>query len=235
MSHFDAGTGQIVANAAESERASFIKRTYLHVAGALGTLALLEYLLISSGVGSGYMQTIVSLPFYHIGAFVLFMIIATVANKWAHSGVSRELQYVGLGVYVTTLALYFLPVLYIASSKYPGIITHAFLVTSALVAGITFTAFTSKVNFSFLGKYLKVGLFVLIGVVISGWLFGFSLGLWLTGAAMLIFGGFVLYDTSNIIHEYHTEQYVGASLALSSSIAFLFIYVVQFFMGMGDD
>ena len=86
-----------------------------------------------------------------------------------------------------------------------------------------------------MGKYLYVGIFVLIGVALSGWLFGFSLGLWFTGAAILLFGGFVLYDTSNIIHEYHTEQYVGASLALSSSIAFLFIQVVHLFMGMGDD
>ena len=35
MSHLDIGTGQIVANAAEDERASFIKRTYVHLAGAI--------------------------------------------------------------------------------------------------------------------------------------------------------------------------------------------------------
>lgn len=235
MSQLDIGSGRIVANAAESERTSFIKRTYLHVAGALGALAVLEYILINSGVGTEYMQTIASLPFYTIGSFVLFMIIATVANKWAHSGVSREMQYVGLGLYITALGLYFLPLLYIASFKYPGVITHAFFVTAALVAGITFTAFTTKVNFSFLGKFLRIGMFVLIGVALSGFLFGFSLGLWFSAAAMLLFGGFVLYDTSNIIHEYHTEQHVAASLALSSSIAFLFIQVVQLFMGFGDD
>ena len=151
MSHLDIGSGQIVANAAESERASFIKRTYLHVAGTLGALALLEFLLISSGVGQEYMQTIVSLPFYSIGAFILFMIIATVANKWAHSGVSRELQYVGLGVYVTALALYFLPLLYIASAKYPGIITHALLFTSATCCRYYLYCFYFKSEFFFHG------------------------------------------------------------------------------------
>ena len=208
----------------------------MHVAGALATLAILEFLLIQSGIGQSYFQTIQASKWYGIAAFGVFIVISMVANSWAHSGLSREKQYLGLGLYITALSLFFLPTFYVANTYYPGIMGHAFLVTLALVAGITFTAFTSKVNFSFLGKYLYVGMFVLIGVAISGWIFGFSLGLWFSGAAILVFGGFVLYDTSKIIHEYSTEQHVAASLALFASIAFLFINVLQFFMGMaGED
>ncbi len=235
MSQLDINSGQIVANAPESERTGFIKRTYLHVAGALGALAILEFILIQSGIGQSYFESIQATKWYGIIALVVFIGISYVAGKWAHSNISREKQYLGLGVYIVALAIFFLPTFYVANTSYPGVLGHAFLVTSSLVAGITYTAFTSKINFSFLGKYLYIAMFVLIGVAISGWIFGFSLGLLFSAAAILVFGGFVLYDTSNIIHEYNTEQYVGASLALFSSIAFLFIHVLQLFMGMASD
>ncbi|MEZ5477566.1 MAG: hypothetical protein R3E95_08810 [Thiolinea sp.] len=35
MAHLDIGSGTLVANASESERVGFIRRTYLHVAEAV--------------------------------------------------------------------------------------------------------------------------------------------------------------------------------------------------------
>ncbi len=237
MSHLDMSTGQVVANAAENERANFIKRTYVHLAGAIAALAFLEFLLIQTGIGekSILLMNTIGSRMYMGASLVIFMLISSFANKWAHSSISREKQYLGLGIYVVLLALYFLPNIYIAQLYSPGIISYAAIVTVALVAGITFTAFSTKVNFSFLGPYLTVGMFVLFGVFIAGMIFGFSLGLWFLGAGILLFGGYTLYYTSNIIHEYHTEQYVAASLALFSSISFMFIYILQFLGIMGDD
>lgn len=42
--------------------------------------------------------------------------------------------------------------------------------------------------------------------------------------------GMILYQTSNVMHQYHTGQYVAASLALFASIALLFWYVLQLVM-----
>lgn len=235
MSYMDSGSGQIVANAAESERTAFIKRTYLHVGGGLLALAVLEYLLILSGIGQGYLETITTIPFYPIIALVVFLGVSYIASGWAHSGISREKQYLGLGVYIVFLAIYFLPNIYVAQKYAPDVLLHAAVATAALVAGITYTAFTTKINFSFLGKFLTIGIFIAIGVGISGYIFGFTLGTWFSAALVLLFAGFVLYDTSNIIHEYHTDQHVGASLALFSSIAFLFMNLVSLFLGMGGD
>lgn len=235
MSYLDAGSGQIVANASESERTAFIKRTYMHVGGGLLTLAVLEYLLILSGIGQSYLAAITTIPFYPIIALVVFMGVSYMASNWAHSGISREKQYLGLAVYIVFLAIFFLPNIYIAQKHAPDVLLHAAVATAALVAGITYTAFTTKINFSFLGKFLTIGIFIAIGVAISGYIFGFSLGTWFSAALVLLFAGFVLYDTSNIIHEYSTDQHVGASLALFSSIAFLFMNLVSLFLGFGGD
>ena len=37
-----------------------------------------------------------------------------------------------------------------------------------------------------------------------------------------LFAGYIIYDTSNIIHRYGTNEHVAASLALFASVAMLF-------------
>ena len=46
--------------------------------------------------------------------------------------------------------------------------------------------------------------------------------------------GYILYYTSNILHQYRTDQYVAAALALFASVALLFWYVIQIFMASRD-
>jgi FtsH-binding integral membrane protein len=235
MSHLDIGTGQIVANAAESERASFIKRTYTHLAGAIAVFAVIETALLQSGLADSFMQMLSGSKWSWLIVLGAFMLVSTVANNWAHSGISREKQYMGLGLFVIAEAIIFMPLLYRAVSTAPETLQSAVIVTTALVAGITFTAFSTKVNFSFLGRALSIGSFVAIGIIVAAIMFDFALGVWFSGAMILFAGASVLYSTSNIIHEYHSQQHVAAALSLTSSIGFLFWYVLQFMMGFGND
>ena len=59
---------------------------------------------------------------------------------------------------------------------------------------------------------------------------GVSLGLWFSVAMVVLACGIILYNTSNVLHRYNTEQYVAASLTLFASIALLFWYILQIFM-----
>ena len=235
MSHLDISTGKIVANAAESERANFIKRTYVHLAGAIAAFAVIEALLIKSGVALSFMGMLSGSKWSWLIVLGAFMLVSTVANNWAHSGVSREKQYMGLGLFVLAEAVIFMPLIYMASARAPDVLQHAVIVTAALVGGLTFTAFSTKINFSFMGRILMIGGFIAMGLIVASILFGFSLGLWFSGAMILFAAASVLYSTSNIIHEYHTEQYVAAALSLFSSVGLLFWYILQFMMSMGDD
>ncbi len=237
MSHLDVGSGQIVANAAESERASFIKRTYVHLAGAIAACAVVETVLIQSGIANSFMHMLSGSKWSWLIVLGVFMVVSTVANNWAHSGVSREKQYLGLGLFVVAQAVILMPLILMALMRDPSgtLLQNAAVVTGALVAGLTFTAFSTKVNFSFMGRFLMIGGFIAMGLILASILFGFSLGLWFSGAMILFAAGSVLYSTSNIIHEYHTEQHVAASLSLFSSVGLLFWYILQFMMSMGGD
>ena len=230
MSFLDAGTGQIVANAAESERAAFIKRTYLHLGGAIAAYAVVVSLFIASGVANAFMGVLSGTPWLWFVVLAAYMGVSMLADNWAHSGVSRERQYMGLGLYI--VAFGFLSTIPIARalSMDGNILLHAAGITAALVGGLTFTAFSTKINFSFMGRFLTIGGFVAIGIIVAGMIFGFSLGLWFMGAMIIFAAASVLYSTSNIIHEYHTDQHVAASLSLFSSVGLLFWYVIQFLM-----
>ena len=52
------------------------------------------------------------------------------------------------------------------------------------------------------------------------------------GAMVVLAAGYILYDTSNILHHYRTDQYVAASLALFASVAILFWYVLQIMISL---
>lgn len=233
MSQLDIATGQVVAHAAESERASFIRNTYLHLAGAIGLFALLETMLIKSGVAAQFTMMLSGSKWSWLIVIGVFAFVSHFADKWAHSSISKEKQYLGLGVFIIAEAVIFMPLILRAVVTAPDILGNAVIVTAALVAGLTFTAFTSKINFSFLGRALSIGSFVVIGIIVAAIVFDFSLGTWFSGAMILFAAASVLYSTSNIIHEYNTQQHVAASLSLFSSVGLLFWYILQFMMSLG--
>jgi FtsH-binding integral membrane protein len=57
-----------------------------------------------------------------------------------------------------------------------------------------------------------------------------SPGIFFTVAMIAFAGGWILYDTSKVLHQYRVGQHVAASLALFSSLALLFWYVLRLFM-----
>ncbi|MBT8141767.1 MAG: permease, partial [Gammaproteobacteria bacterium] len=62
-------------------------------------------------------------------------------------------------------------------------------------------------------------------------LFGFQLGTWFSVGMIAYAGAAILYNTSNVLRYYPKDRYVGASVSLFSSIALMFWYVAQIFMG----
>jgi FtsH-binding integral membrane protein len=72
-----------------------------------------------------------------------------------------------------------------------------------------------------------IGGMVALGAIICSLIFGFSLGIVFSSTMLLFAGGSILYTTSSIIHEYRTDQYVAASLALFAGVMLLLWYVIR--------
>ncbi|OIQ85680.1 modulator of FtsH protease YccA [mine drainage metagenome] len=97
------------------------------------------------------------------------------------------------------------------------------------LAGI---ATTSKKDFSFLGNFLMVGIILLIVASLANLFFHIpALALALSGVAVLLFSGFILYDVSRIVQGGETN-YVMATLAIYLDIYNLFINLLQLLMAL---
>jgi FtsH-binding integral membrane protein len=228
---------ETVATAPVSERVSFIRRTYAHLAGAIGTFVAIEALLFSTGIGEQALRVMFAFPFAWIGLMLFFIVGGYAAQAMARSRSAPALQYAGLGLYILLEVVIFLPILAIAEVRYPHqhVPLQAGILTLALLGGLTLAVFVSGKDFSFLGPVLWVGSLLALGLVIAAVAFGFSLGLVFSFAMVALAAGFIIYDTSNIIHHYRTDQHVAASLELFASVALLFWYILQIFMSSRDN
>src|SRR5439155_20055003 len=103
-----------------------------------------------------------------------------------------------------------------------------------MFAGLTAVVFFTRNDYSYLGPILWMGGLLLLGVAIAGAIFGFHLGLLFCFAGVALACGFILYDTSNVLHHFRTDQHVAASLELFASVALLFWYVLRIVMSSRD-
>jgi FtsH-binding integral membrane protein len=226
------------AQSSATDRAAFIRRTYGHLAVAILAFIGLEYYLVNAPFAAKLAMSMTS-GYSWLIVMGLFMGVGYMADKLARSESSEQMQYLGLGMFVIAEAIVFLPLLFVATMfGGAGLIPTAGLMTLLLVLGLTATVFITRKDFSFMRGFLIVGGFVALGFILCSILFGFSLGL-IFAAVMVVFAaGSVLYTTSNILHHYAPNQHVAASLALFSSVALLFFYILQVLMslaGGGDD
>ena len=227
--------GYSAAEALPAERASFIRKTYLHLAGAVLIFILMETYLITSGAGLWMAQKMTG-GYSWLIVLGLFMGVSMLAQWWANSQTSKPMQYMGLGLFVVAEAVVFLPLLFMAAVRSDGyeLFAKAGITTLGLFLGLTAVVFLTRKDFSFLGPILMIGGFVALGFIVSGIVFGFSLGNIFAFVMVAFAGGAILYDTSNILHHYRPNQHVAASLSLFASVALLFWYILRIFMGSRD-
>jgi FtsH-binding integral membrane protein len=224
--------------AEEDARAAFIRRTYLHLFGAILLFVAIEagaFTLVPMATLDGLMRQLFASRFGWLVVLFGFMGISWLANTWAMSNVSRGMQYMGLGLYVVAEGAIFVPLLYIANAVAPMAIPAAGVLTLVMFGGLTALVFVTGSDLTSWGKYLWLAGLGAIGVAICAALFNFQLGVWFSGAMVVLAAGYILYDTSNVLHRYRTEQYVAASLALFASVALLFWYILRLMMSMRRD
>ena len=213
-------------------RASFITRTYLHLAGAIAGFVAVEAALFESGLAAPIAQAMLGTSWLMVlGAF---MVVSWLASRAAHGSSSAALQYAALAGFVLAEALIFVPLLYIADAVAPGAISSAAVVTLGGFAGLTAVAFWTRKDFSFLGGLLRWGFIVALVTIVAGVIFGFELGTFFSVAMVGLAGAAVLYDTSNVIHHFPEDRHVGAALQLFASVALMFWYVLRLFIASRD-
>ena len=223
---------QPVAAIGVDARASFINRTYNHLMGAIVLFTLIEVGLFQSGYAESIARVLLG------GSWLLvlgaFMLVSWFASRVSLTSESKGAQYAALGGFVVAESIIFVPMLWLANEYAPGAIQSAAVVTLVGFAGLTAVAFATRKDFSFLRGMLMWGGVVAMLAIVGGILFGFELGTWFSVAMIGFAGAAILYDTSNVLHHFPEDRYVGAALQLFASVALMFWYVLRLFMGRND-
>ena len=216
-----------VATLSVEDRSAFIWKCYAHVVVAILAFAAIEGYLFSSGIAERTAQAMMGNWLLVMGAFI---VAGWGATHVAHRVSSIPMQYAALAGFIVLEALIFMPMIYMAYLKDPGIIDSAAGVTILGSVGLIATAMITRKDFSFLRGMLVWGGMLALVAIVSSIIFGFQMGTWFSVAMIGFAGAAVLYDTSNIMLHYPEDKYVAASMQLFASIAMMFWYILRLFM-----
>jgi len=107
--------------------------------------------------------------------------------------------------------------------------------TGIIFFSLATIATVTKKDFSFMGKFLFIGLILLIVASLANMFFQIpALSLTISAIGVLIFSAYILYDVSRIVNGGETN-YVMATLGLFLSIYNLFISLLQLLMAFSGE
>ncbi|MFV0249296.1 MAG: Bax inhibitor-1 family protein [Tenacibaculum sp.] len=221
----------LISQVSDIDRVNFYKKTYAHVAGGVLLFLIFEYMLFQS---PALVKLALSLTVGYRWLIMLggFMIVTYYAESTILKTTDKKVQYLASIGYVFAQAFIFIPLIFMAISFTNSfdLLKQAGLVTLGLFAGISSIVFITKKDFSFIRAGLTFAFFIALGLIVAGLIFGFNLGLWFSVAMCLLAGGSILYQTSNLVHKFSTDDYIPAALGLFASLMLLFWYVIQIFL-----
>lgn len=233
--------GSFAIDAPVDARVAFIRKTYTHLTAAIYALVMLEFVYFKAFDLDRLVPGLFAERWGWLALFGGYMVVSWIADRWARSDTSIGMQYVGLFTYVFAFSVILCPLLWIANRFSMDIggtavnpIIVAAVATLAIFGVLTATVFLTRKDFSFLGPILGIAGLLIFGAILLGVFGVLNLG---TGFCMLLVvfaAGAILYDTSNVLHHYRTDQHVAASLALFASVGLLFWYILQIVISLSS-
>jgi FtsH-binding integral membrane protein len=213
-------------HAAVNERIGFLRRTYG---------ALLMQLCLTGATTSVVIKTgLITPSTWPIVLIAGLVGVIFVVPRLIVPSASKATQWAGAGLVIGFFGFSLAPLVMIAP---PGVLLQAFILTTCAFTGLTMYVLTTRKDFSAWGGALWMGFFAVLGIGIISMFFG-GLGSGMmpiyAGAVVLLFGGFILYDTSNILHRFPVNAHMAASVTLLIDFVILFKYIAILLMSARD-
>jgi modulator of FtsH protease len=218
----------------------FVRRVYLLLtvgilfaaAGGMTALYAGAPVAIDARGGSLVVPPVVAFELQHGFVMIAVFLAAFFAANFART--RPGLNVAALFGFTFITGLFLAPSIFIAQAMAtagqtldPSPVRDAFLLSAITFGGLTGYCFVTKRDFSFMGAALSTGLWVVIGASILGMLFHSSaLSLAVASVSVLLFAGYILYDTSRILRAGSGDA-VGAALSLFLDVINLFLALLR--------
>lgn len=229
---------QTASDAPERERALYLTKVY----GLTFTGVATFFAATLIPIALAYMGSEAALAFCNFWAGLpwILNLVILMGGAWLASALA-ETRFINLvAFYMFSVFFGLISIGLVARAGNVGgvaILLQALGLTTLVFGSLTLFVFVTRKDFGFLGNFLFCGLVVLIGASLLAWVgssfFGMevsALSLALTIASTLLFMGYVLYDTSNILHRCPTTMVVPAALSLMIDFIMLFRNIVFLLM-----
>ena len=199
-----------------------LRNTYMLLAMTLAFSAVCAGIAMAVGI-SPMMSLVMT-----IGAFITLFVVQKKADS--ASGIYWVFAFTGLmGASLGYTLNFYLGVVG------PGLIMEALGATALVFFALSGYALTTKKDFSFMGGFLVVGLVVVLVAAIANIFFAVpAVSLAISAAIVFIMSGFILFDTSRIIHGGETN-YIRATVSLYLNIYNLFTSILHLLGAFGGD
>ena len=199
-----------------------IKNTYMLLSMTLIFSGVLAYLSIAMNASHG-----IAFAATLIGIGLLWFALPRTQNSAA--GIPVIFAFTGL------LGFGLGPMLSYYMSVNPNIVMLAMGGTGTIFLGLSGYALSTRKDFSFMGGFIFVGMLVAIGAMVLNIFLGIpALALAVSAAVIMIMSGFILYQTSALIHGGETN-YIAATAGLFLSILNIFTSLLHILGAFGDD
>jgi len=127
------------------------------------------------------------------------------------------------------------PMLSYYLSVNPNIVVVAMGGTGTIFLGLSGYALSTRKDFSFMGGFIFVGMLVAIGAMLLNLFLGIpALALAVSAAVIMIMSGYILFQTSAMIHGGETN-YISATAGLFIAILNIFTSLLHILGAFGDD
>lgn len=224
-----------------SDALPYLRKVYLlftggilfAIAGALLALYAGTEVQVRIGAGNASLPPLVAFGVQH-----WFVMLAVYMASFFGATFARRvpgLNVLALFGYALITGLFLAPTLFFAqlmasqgATLDSAPVRDAFLLTGAAFTGLSSYALITRKDFSFLGAALSTGVWVVLGAMILGFfLHSAVFQLAIASVGVLLFAGYILYDTSRMLRSGDESDPVGAALRLFLDVVNLFMFLLR--------
>jgi len=177
-----------------------------------------------------FMDFFMSFPWMMYVLFAVELGIIFTSRKWSKKRPLNRFLFAAFA-FITGITIAPLIVLVMATPGGVGMLTKALLATGFMFTATALLGWTTKWDLSGLRGFLVMGLVGMIVISIIGiflpW--GNTFELVFSGAGILLFSGFTMYDFQKI-KKFPEDRYIDAALMLYLDIFNLFIFILRFIL-----